>query len=98
MNDFIYAGSKEFEDHVIFGVKRVFKVGKEDEGCFKYVGLNVQQKGNIKTLDQQKFAESITEIQIDNKRAIKKFDDVNENEHQLFRAAVGQINWMANHS
>ena len=98
VDDFIYAGSEQFENDVVLGVKRTFEVGKEDEGCFKYIGLNIQQKENLTTLDQQKFIESLNDIPINIKRMTRKFDDANEKEQQFFRAAVGQINWLASQS
>jgi len=95
VDDFIYAGTKEFEDDVINHIKTAFKIGTENEGNFKYIGLNIKQCEAVITVDQNPFAEQLKEVPITSKRLMKKFDNLNQIEQQSLRTAIGQINWMA---
>ena len=83
---------------MVVGVNRAFEVGKKDEGCFNYIGLNIEQKENTIMLDQKKYFESLNDIPINSKRLTRKFDDTNEMKQQQFKAAMGQINWSASQS
>src|SRR6201990_3326137 len=44
VDDLIYGGNKIFEEKIISKIKEELKVGREESGVFKYLGIEVEQK------------------------------------------------------
>ena len=59
VDDFLWSGTKQFENIVIGKLRNTFKIGKEDSQSFKYLGLDIvhTSDGGI-NLVQNKYTES----------------------------------------
>ena len=95
VDDFLYAGTKKFEENVIDKISRIFCVGNEEKGMFKYVGLNVSSEKNAYNVDQMHYAASLRKIQISPARANNKQSELSKREKDEYRVTVGQLNWLA---
>ena len=69
VDDFLWSGSNEFISHVKALLKKIFKISREHESTFQYIGLNVKQENQTITVDQMNYIQSIQPINIDPKEA-----------------------------
>ena len=49
VDDFLCSGNKIFFNHITFKLRQTFSFGKEENDCFRYLGLNIltDQQGCI---------------------------------------------------
>lgn len=99
VDDFLWAGTPEFEQCVIMKLCDKFIIGSAESRSFRYLGLNVMcdDDGNI-TLDQIQYASALTLLALSRSRAIMKESVLSESEKREYRALVGQLNWIATHT
>jgi len=97
VDDFIWGGTQAFEQ-TIEQIRSTFKVGKEEDTIFQYCGINLNQVQNSIYLNQNRYAENITRIQIDQERAREKENDLTNDEMTLLRSKIGQLLWLAHQS
>ena len=91
VDDFLWAGSSSFHCDVIKPLKRVFKISKECEGSFRYIGINIQQGPCKISVDQKVYIKSIKPILI---RDAKDKDMVlDKSGKRNYRGLIGQIAW-----
>ena len=95
VDDFLWSGSNEFVSHVIEPLKKIFKISREHESAFQYIGLNVKQENQAIIADQMNYIQSIQPINTDRKRLKHKDLETTESEKHQFRAMLGQLNWAA---
>jgi transposase InsO family protein len=98
VDDFLWAGDSHdstFEKNVMERVRKEFLVGREEEVSFSYVGLEVNKKGSIITLDQKRYAENINPMEITRSRAMQKDSQITEEEQSEMRSKIGQLLWTA---
>ena len=90
VDDFLWAGSGQFVADVIQPLKNIFKISKECDSSFKYIGINISQGEGYIKLDQNSYIDSISPVDIG-----KKDKDVflDKQEKKLYRGIVGQLNW-----
>ena len=93
VDNFLHAGSKDFETEVINKMKQVFKVGTEHSEAFQYLGLHLNQDHNCILLDQIKYISNVGLIEMPSSRKIQKKSDVICEEQASLRRAIGQLNW-----
>lgn len=95
VDDMVYAGNKEFIDHVIGGVKNTFEISKEGSGTFSYVGVEIEQEttSEIK-LSQKRYIAEIEEPDFE-KGGRDKSEDLTNVEITHFRRLVGRLMWVA---
>ena len=99
VDDFLWAGTPEFKGKVIDCLRRVFLIGSFEAKAFKYVGLNIASyKDGSFTLDQLVYASTLTPMTVSRQRSNVKTGEVSESERSEYRARVGQLNWIANHT
>ena len=98
VDDFLFAGTDEFIQTVIMPFKNTFSVGLECESSFKYIGINLIQRGNRLTVDQQSYIDSINPVEISSERRSEKEAATSDLEKSQFRSLVGQLNWVATQS
>ena len=95
VDDLLFFGTEGFIEHVISPFKKVFKISREDAEMFKYVGINIEQKNGLLSLDQREYLDSL-KTDLLSKDAMKdKLRFVDEKEKLIFKQAVGQLGWMA---
>ena len=93
VDDFLWCGSQEFYNEVILKLKSIFKISKEKDGIFKYIGIELVQKCDSIVLGQKSYTESIKEITLP-KRTPMKHERVQDPKlHRSFRGLVGQLSW-----
>ena len=96
VDDFLFAGSEDFNQSVIAPISEKYKVGKRLQQHFKYVGLNViQNANNTITIDQNQYASEIGTIHIEASRKSDTDSPLNQQETNKLKSVAGQLNWLA---
>ena len=95
VDDFTWAGSKEFCSKIIENLRLVFKISKENTTTFKYIVINVRTTKNTVFIDQKGYTNSLLPITITTQRKQNKGKPLDEKEIQDFRTVIGQISWLA---
>lgn len=99
VDDFLWAGTHDFEQQVINRLHQIFLVGSWESKTFKYVGLNVESNadGSI-TLDQAQYAASLKPVTLSKHRSSVKSGELSHSEKAEYKALIGQLNWIATHT
>ncbi|CAG2255347.1 unnamed protein product [Mytilus edulis] len=95
VDDFLWGGSKEFEEKVINSIRSTFCVGKEEleeNGSFPYVGIELSKHENDLHLRQNTYQNSLKFIPIEKSRMGVK------EERELLQSKIEQILWIARQS
>ena len=95
VDDFLWSGSNGFVSHVIELLKKIFKISREHESAFQYIGLNVKQENQAIIVDQMNYIQSIQPINIDRKRLKHKDLETIESEKHQLCALLVKLNWVA---
>ena len=98
VDDFLYCGTKEFENQVVGKIRKEFQIGTSASGSFKYLGLNVMTNNEGVTVDQIQYAASLSTVEISYTRAMQKNSELSEQEKEGYRALIGQLSWMSTHT
>ena len=93
VDDFIWGGTKQFEQTVIQEIRETFKVGKEESKAFQYVGMELFHERNAIFLHQNKYRDNLETIPVEKKRMQEKQESMSSREKKAFRSKVGQILW-----
>ena len=95
VDDFLWGGTGEFEKRVIDKIRQSFLIGQEENGTFRYVGIEISKVGQDIFLTQNKYAAEMNIMNIEKERVLNKDDLVTEKERSQMRSKVGQILWIA---
>ena len=99
VNDFLWAGTKEFKSTIIDKLSRMFLIGSCASKAFKYIGLNIEEGSDGSTLvDQFDYAKTLRKVEVSSQRSQNKSAELSEKEKGEFRALLGQLNWIATHT
>ena len=93
VDDFLHAGTEEFERHVMKNLYNRFLIGRVEVSDFKYIGFHVIQNSDSIMLDQAEYIDNIENGIINPSRARCKTDSLTDKEQTLLRQLVGQLNW-----
>ena len=74
-------------------LRKIFKIGKEVDTAFKYIGIEMNQGWREITIRQDAYISSINEINIDFSLGLDKDRPVCVEEKKHFRSVVGQLAW-----
>lgn len=96
VDDFLWAGTEDFKRIVVDKIKSAFKIGKEAEGAFRYIGLEIAHDVDGIVLTQNSYIESITEIPVPAARVAQKEFLLKQSEVTQLRGAIGQVQWASN--
>lgn len=96
VDDFLWAGTEDFQRMVVDKVKSAFKIGKEGEGAFRYIGLEIAHEKDGIMLTQDPYIDSISEIPVPTKRVAQKEFLLKKSEVTQLRGAIGQVQWASN--
>ncbi|PIK39346.1 hypothetical protein BSL78_23810 [Apostichopus japonicus] len=96
VDDFLWAGTEDFKKIVVDKIKSAFKIGKEAEGAFRYIGLEIAHDVDGIVLTQNSYIESITEIPVPAARVAQKEFLLKQSEVTQLRGAIGQVQWASN--
>lgn len=94
VDDFLHAGEKCFDKHVMFELRKRFLAGKIEANHFKYVGFNILQDKSGIIIDQSDYIKNMENGVISPQRATEKHEALDKNEQTLLRQLVGRINWV----
>ena len=72
VDDFCWGGTKLFEDKVINVLRQKFRVSKEENSAFTFLGLNVFQSSDGILLHQQEYIDELLPIEIEKNRGKNK--------------------------
>ena len=95
VDDFIWAGSTEFENCVIEKLRNKFLIGSSASRDFRYVGLNMVSTNEGMMVDQFQYASSLQPICISRGRSANKNSELSESEKTDYRGLLGQLNWLS---
>ena len=98
VDDFIWGGTEKFENNVINKIRATFKIGKEDSVAFQYCGIQLKCYDGCIILNQDKYTDNLTTINVQAARAVEKDDELTEDEKHSLRSKVGQLLWLAHQS
>ena len=96
VDDFMWAGTDSFENDIIKNLKKTFKISKESENHFKYLGVEIQQGENAIYVSQTKYRQQkLQEIYIKPERIANKHSPLTESEREELRSVIGKLNWLS---
>ena len=95
VDDFLWAGTKLFEQKVINKLITLFSISSSNSSSFKYLGLNVSSSQQGILLDQNQYLSSLQPVKVSTARAANKSSNLSENEKTEYRALIGQLNWLS---
>ncbi len=93
VDDFFYAGTKEFIDQIMPKVLGIFKVGKQETKQFMYTGFMFKQDKDGITIDQDKYVDNANPPKVDISMIKDKSREMNQDELTLLRQITGILNW-----
>ena len=96
VDDVMFFGTEKFMNEVIQPFKDIFKISNEEEGAFKYLGVQMKQTLCSIELNQNEFLKNIKTEPLPKESMKDNLRYVNEIEKRLFRQCVGQLGWLAN--
>ena len=95
VDDFLWAGTKEFKEHIIDRLKQKFLIGSSGSKSFTYLGLRINSFQDGISVDQSEYIASLQNIPVSSARASQKSSKLSEKEVSEYRSLVGQLNWIA---
>ena len=98
VDDFLFAGTSLFKEKVMRSLGQHFKVGKQQEGVFKYIGLDMCNTDKGLFIQQQSYVDEMKPMEISTKRKQDRQAFLNKEEIRKFRGKVGQLNWISTQS
>ena len=98
VDDVIWGGCNGFND-IIEKLKQKFEISIENSKAFTYIGIDINQLHD-KTIciNQNSYVSSINPIPLSDEQSSHLHDKVTEEERSLYRAAIGQLIWVASSS
>ena len=97
--DFLCSENKFFFNHIIFKLRQTFSLGKEENDCFRYFGLNIltDQKGCI-NVNKKEYINQLNKINIEPSRKQQHSESITQNEADIMKTKIGQLLWVSNQS
>ena len=96
VDDFFFGGTKSFLVNVIQKLTSVFEVSIQNCVNFKYIGLELMQIRNCVVIDQSKYIENISCIELSCER--NSSDLLTKEERESMRSLCGQLLWVSNNT
>lgn len=90
VDDFLWAGTQQFENNVISQLKSVFYVGREQHENLCYVEKDIVTVNGVIEMHQHSYIENLQPA-----RAIERDSPLCETEKEQVRSKIGQILWVA---
>ena len=91
VDDVLHGGSNKFEEQIMKPVKKAFKFGTEETEKFRYVGMNMTQKGDGIHIDQDHYIEALELPDMDVAKGFKAEEVLNEEGQTEFRSCVAKV-------
>ena len=94
VDDFLHAGTPEFNQQIIIEINKEFKVGKNEKQNFIYTGFVFSQNRNGICLHQNRYTENLEISFINPSRTLCKHSNLSSEEATMLRQAAGALNWV----
>ena len=96
VDDFLWCGTSNFGTEVIEGLRKIFLLGTEQSGIFKYLGLNLQQHcDRTIVVNQHTQVDDLKVPNVNHERRLQKEDSLTSGEISTLRSICGQLNWLS---
>ena len=95
VDDFAYCGNSTFHQTVIEEIKKRFSISKVESGIFNYVGLQVAQRREGITVNQDLYINTIEPLPWTSSRREQKTADLTSDEKKQLKRLGGQMLWVA---
>ena len=92
VDDLIHGGNEVFNNTVITSIKNKFDLSAEQEQCFRYLGVEMNQQPKEIIMHQHHYIDSINPIQLTDTTSNRK---LSRGERRLLKGLVGQLQWVA---
>ena len=96
VDDVFWGGTQAFQENVIGCITNIFRINKESQHSFVYLGLSLKQNEYDIELNQDNYISEMSPVEIQNERSRSTDDALNEDERKQLRTTIGQLNWVAN--
>merc|ERR1712115_7961 len=93
VDDFTIAGTQEFVNRIVKGIKRKFTVSKVEENNFRFKGLDVKTNDEQIEISMEDYADSINEIK--EIRKDNRTEKITKAELKEYRKYTGKLSWLA---
>ena len=93
VDDFTIAGTREFVNRIVKGIKRKFTVSKVEENNFRFTGLDVKTNDEHIEISMEDYADSINEIK--EIRKASRTEKLTKAELKEYRKYTGKLSWLA---
>ena len=96
VDDLLWSGTSSFKKEVVERLHRAFTVGSCSSTAFEYVGIEMEQEWDTKTIivSQGSYIESIQYIEISDTRRTEREAALTAEEVTTLREAVGELYWL----
>ena len=98
VDDFVYCGTSKWLNTVVTDVIKTFKISKNSQGCFSYLGLNINQTCDAVFVDQYAYVKDLKSIELDKRRQQSKDEKLTEEERRELRRVSGQLLWLTSNT
>ena len=98
VDDFIFAGVDRWREEVIGEIRRKFNISSEEQGSFRFLGLNIRQYERTVYVDQRHYIDQLKEIPIDNARKKQTQEELSKEERSSLKSLSGQMIWVTSQS
>ena len=91
VDDFLWAGTPKFLNTVVGPFKNCFRISKQSDSIFKYIGLEIEQNQFGISISQNTYINSVDPVPIPS--AENQSRHLSNEERRAFRGIVGQLIW-----
>ena len=97
VDDFLHAGTNDFEQSVMDKLRSRFTPGKIEQNRFRYIGFDIKMidAANGIVMNQNKYIQDIEPGTMNTQRMLQKQDTLSAPEQTILRQLVGKMNWVA---
>ena len=94
VDDFVFSGTDQWQKSVMDVLRSKFKISAEAERSFKYIGIDVDQHGDVIKINQEDYIQSLEPIPILRGRAQEKDDILDKSEKRALKSLCGKLQWV----
>ena len=99
VDDYSCSGNKFFFSHTIFILRQTFSFGKEENDCFRHLGLNIlTDQQDCIDINQTEYINQLNKINTEPSRKQQWLESITQNEADIMKTKTGQLLWVSNQS
>ena len=94
VDDMLFFGSEHFHLEIIGKFKKLFKISREEQESFNFLGVRLHQTSEYIVLEQDAYIEALS-VDLVHRHLLKdKEEHASEEQKKRFREGVGQLGWL----